>query len=189
MLRRSILLVIFLFLAVGNPVQAHTVTEVGDYAIIAAWENEPPVVGEWNAIVIDIFNTNGAISATEVGLRQFELVNGEITRAAVPSQSFAETVRFTVSFIPTVEGEIGVHLVGTLAGDPLDVTVYPERVEPVRILQFPGVFLSNGDLQDGLIRIEDRLAAQQTQLLIAYLVGGIGVVIGVVGIISARRKQ
>lgn len=178
-----------MFLAIGSHVQAHTVTEVGDYAIIAAWENEPPVVGEWNAITIDIFNTNGEISATDVTLRQFELVHDGLTRAAVPSQSFDETLHFRVAFIPTIEGEIGAHLVGTLAGETFDVTVYPERVEPARIIQFPEVVLSNGDLQAGLIRIEERIATQQQQLWLAYLLGGIGIAVGIIGVRIAVSKR
>lgn len=188
MVKRSILFIVVLLLVTWGSVQAHTVTEVGDYAIIAAWENEPPVLGERNTIVIDIFNQNGEISLSDVALRQFELVYGETTRAAVPAQSSAETVRYKVSFIPTVEGEIGVHLVGTLGDEPLDVTVFPERVEPVRIIQFPDVMLSNADLQRGLISIEDQLAAQRQQILISYVIAGIGVLTGIVGVVRGRRN-
>jgi hypothetical protein len=189
MIVRLIFPLAFLCLLVVGVAHAHTVTEIGDYAIIAAWENEPPVVGERNSIVVDIFNADGEISATDVTLRQFELVNGETTRSAVPGQSFAETVRYRVSFIPTVEGEIGVRLVGTLAGEPLDVIVYPERVESANIIQFPDVTLSDAALQDGLIRIEDRMSGLERQIIIAYVIAAGGIVAGIGAVISARRKQ
>lgn len=188
-MKRVIFLFLFMLLAVGNRVQAHTVTMVGDYSIIAAWENEPPVIGEWNAITIDIFNVNGEIEMTDLALRQFELTNAETTLAAAVSPIMKETVHMRVAFMPTALGEIGVHIVGTLGGEPLDVTVYPELVEPVSIIQFPDVTLSNAQLQDGLILLEDQLASQRTQLFFAYLIGGLGVLVGVAGFISARRKQ
>lgn len=172
--------------------QAHTVTNVGDYAIIVGWVNEPPVVGVWNTMYVDIFNQEEELDASAVQLRQLELVSGEITRPTAPSRgSSGETVRYAVSFMPTAVGATGAHIIGTLDGEPLDVTVFPEPVEAANIAQFPDVALSNGDLQTGLIRLEDQLAAQQTQMVIAYVVGGAGLLIGAAGLavaLQGRRK-
>ena len=188
-------LVILVSLAVGLFVittgnsRAHTVTEVGEYAIIAAWDKEPVVVGERNTIFIDIMRNNRPIASAEARMN-IELESAEKRKPVAASGLTTEaTLRYAITFIPTVPGRYDVHLSGLLGEDTLEVTVAPEEVLQADVLQFPDVALSNGDLQDALINIEDRLTAAQQQSQIALFAGGLGVIAGVVGILVGVRKS
>src|SRR5262245_10721508 len=52
----------------GRPARAHTRIEVGPYALVFGWEKEPPVVGDRNALVIQVTQDDQPVTGLEASL-------------------------------------------------------------------------------------------------------------------------
>ena len=174
---------------VVRTVFAHEVTEVGAYALTAAWEIEPVIVGERNTIVIDIMRDNRPIPKEEARLNIVMESEGEERPIAAAPLDSGTTLRYKITFIPTAVGEYLLHLNGTLGDDALEVTISPEPVNRADILEFPAITLSNRDLQDGLFSIEDQLAVAQQRANIGMGIGLVGVLTGIVAVVMGRKKS
>lgn len=163
-------LVLLLSLLAANTVGAHTSTVVGPYDVVAAWQIEPPVVGERNTLIID-FLQNGRPVATEQMALQLTLILDDAQKAvAVQPVAGEAATRYNIPFIPTVAGTYEVHLNGTVGTTQFDHRVAPEPVTAADVLQFPQIALSNRDLQEGLVSIEQRQAQIQQQARQALIV-------------------
>ncbi len=168
---------------------AHTVTEVGEFQIIAAWDIEPVILGERNTIIIDIMRNTLPIQSADARMGIELESGGQRKPVAASPLTTANTLRYSIQFMPTAEGEYLVHLDGALEGEPLKVTVSPEPVNRADIIQFPEIALSNSELQTGLINVEERIAAAQLRANIALGVGAAGVLVGAGGVLIGRRKN
>ncbi len=178
-----------LFLLTPHVSEAHTVTDVGEFQIIAAWEIEPVIVGERNTIVIDIMRNNLPIQSADARMSIEMESNGQRKPVAASPLTTENTLRYTIRFIPTAVGDYLIHLNGRLEGEPLEVTVSPEPTNRADIIQFPDIALSNSELQGGLINVEQRVADAQLRANIGIGVGVAGVLVGFAGVVSGRRQK
>src|SRR6266508_5996851 len=123
-------------------VLAHESVTVGDYTLAIGWMNEPPIVGQQNAIVVNVFNTS---SGNEVPV---EDVSGLTVNISYGGQSKTLTLQplgedtpgqFIAPILPTVPGQYTINLGGKLSDTDVKVDVQPEEVQPADTLQFPSV--------------------------------------------------
>jgi len=159
---------------------AHESVTVGDYTLEIGWVNEPPVVGQQNAIVVNVSNTSGGDE------KPVEDVLGLVVTVSYGGQSKTLTLQplgedtpgqFIAPILPTVAGKYTVNLGGKLADTDVKVDVEPEEVQTADTLQFPS-----------------REAAQQSAdlgltnwlIYLSLLIGLIALGLGVIALRKAR---
>ena len=119
---------------------AHEGVTVGNYELEIGWLNEPPVVGQQNAIVVNVIDSSGG------GSQPVEDVSGLTVTISYGGQNKTLTLQplgedtpgqFVAPILPTVAGLYTINLGGTLGGTAVDASVEPEEVQPSETLQFP----------------------------------------------------
>ncbi len=198
----SLLLALLLTLSVVGVSSAHEHIPVGPYEVVLGWAIEPVIVGQLNAITIDVTTTEeheeeGEGEEHEENEEHGEPVEGlESTLDAEISYGgqvypgelepvFGAPGSYAIDIIPTVPGQYEVHLAGTIGEETVDLVVEPEEVSVADALQFPQTAADN-------LSLSNRLAALQTNLTTAYVLGGLGILLGAAGLfmaMGARRKQ
>ena len=153
---------------------AHESITVGDYELEIGWVNEPPIVGQQNAIVVNVSNTSGGeaqpvddISALTVTVSygdQNKLLTLQPLGEDTPGQ-------FVAPILPTIPGQYTIVLGGKLGATDVNVSVEPEEVQSADTLAFP------------LFNIEEGISTDW----LAWL----GVLLGLIGIglgVTAQKK-
>jgi hypothetical protein len=149
---------------------AHEGITVGDYGLEVGWVNEPPVVGQQNAIIVNVSNKSepvedvSALTVTVSYGDQNKLLTLQPLGEDTPGQ-------FVAPILPTVAGQYTIVLGGKLGDTDVNVSVEPEEVQSADILAFPLFDIKEGISTDWL----------------AWL----GVLLGLIGIglgITAQRK-
>ena len=182
----SFLLVLF-WLAAATPITfAHGSTQVGPYNLVVGWVNEPPIVGERNAILLIV--TEDATGEPVVGVEatlDAEVIYGAKTFSGNlnPTTTPGE---YTLELIPTVRGQFNLHLSGTIGETEVELTTEPEEVFAAARLQFPEPEPDSFVLQEQSTILENQL--QRTRSL-AFVGIGLGVLGLVVGIVGGFRKR
>ena len=120
---------------------AHTTIYVDKYEIEAGWGDEPPIVGLYNKIVVEV-----AESGEKEGLRTgvtsafkrmtATLISGGATKE-LAINSDPRPGHYYAKILPTKTGSISVKLVGELNGLPIDVVIPIEDVESQSLVEFP----------------------------------------------------
>ena len=120
---------------------AHTTIYIDKYEIEAGWGDEPPIVGLYNKIVVEV-----AESGEKEGLRTgvtsaFQsmtatLISGGATKE-LAINSDPRPGHYYAKILPTKTGSISVKLVGELNGLPIDVVIPIEDVESQSLVEFP----------------------------------------------------
>jgi len=159
--RRLLVSILPALLAVGFATQAatsafaHSRVEAGPYTIVVGWENEPAIVGERNALLIEVWEGDQPVVGLE-GALEVTLSYGSETFQAnlIPA---AEPGTYLAEIYPTVRGEYQVHLGGQIKEQVLDLEVAADEVLSASVLQFPEPRLDTGAL-------EERIAALQEEL-------------------------
>ncbi len=164
---------------------AHTRVEVGPYAIVVGWLVEPPIVGERNALVVEISEGETPIADAESDLRA-ELVYGAQTFRTNLNPTDEPGV-YTATVFPTVRGQYAVRLFGTLGDMEIDETIEPEEVFLADRIQFPEPLPDTRELERQIITLEDELQTTRTFSYIALVIGLLGVVIAVVAILKNKN--
>lgn len=187
--RRLIVLVLsfaFVISLAGTQAQAtpaHERVEVGDYVLIVGWENEPVIVGERNAMLIEVTLDGEPVTGLEGTLdAEVHYAGRELLGNLLLGD---EPGVYLVEVFPTVRGQYELRLLGSIGDEEVDLFVEPEEVLPAAVLQFPEALPDTRDLQS---QIEEL----QTQLTTAYALAAVGIGLGAVGItlsiITMRRK-
>jgi hypothetical protein len=185
------LLLAFLFsigllLMTADTALAHDRVEVGPYVIIIGWENEPPVVGDRNFLVIDITKDEAPVEQVEATLDLRVLYGGRTFTANLNPTSTPG--RYKVDMYPTVRGQYTVEFSGMIEDLAVNVESEPEEVLPAAVLQFPESPPGTTELQT---EIDDLAAQLQTARLMGIsgiVLGLIGTIVGVVGVLVKRQK-
>jgi len=161
-------------------VLAHESVTVGDYTLEIGWVNEPPVVGQQNAVVVNVFNTS---SGKEVPV---EDVSGLTVNISYGGQSKTLTLQplgedtpgqFIAPILPTVPGQYTIILGGKLGDtDVNSVEVEPEEVQPADTLQFPSGTTAQQSATVGLLN---------WLVYFSLLIGLIALVLGVMALRKA----
>jgi hypothetical protein len=159
---------------------AHETITVGDYEIEVGWVNEPPIVGQQNAIVVNVSDTSGgdAQPVEDVSSLTVTVSYGDQSKTLTLQPLGEDTPgQFVAPILPTVAGQYTVTLGGKLADTDVNAEVQPEEVGPADTLQFPSVESS-----------EQSASAGMTNWLIylSLLVGLIALVLGVTALRKAR---
>ena len=133
---------------------AHETITVGDYELEIGWVEEPPIVGQQNAILVIVSD----ISAGEA--QPVEDVSSLTVTVSYGGQSKELTLQplgedtpgqFMAPILPTVPGEYTITLGGQLGDTAVDAEVIPEEVESADTLQFPSVESSAQSADLGMI--------------------------------------
>jgi hypothetical protein len=182
-------LLILTLLGVGVAVetaQAHTRTEIGPYVVIVGWEIEPPIVGERNQIVVDLREGETPVTGAESSLAVEVLYAGRSFRS-----NLTPTVTpgyYHIEILPTVRGQYSVRLFGTLGDMDLDQVVDPEPVFAADRLQFPETQPEPRELVQRLDALEGDLQTARTLALAGVVVGVIGLLTAVFTLFKAKRE-
>lgn len=169
-------------------VLAHERVEIGPYVVIVGWVNEPAIVGERNALFVEITENEQPVVGVEATLDAELIYAGQAFRSnlnpsTVPGQ-------YTVEFFPTVRGQYSVRLFGAIGETEMEEIIEPEEVFSAARIQFPEPEPSIRELQRETQQQLNELSAQlRTAQLIGYLGVGIGLIGAVVAVWSTRRKQ
>ena len=164
---------------------AHTRVEAGPYAIVVGWLVEPPIVGERNALVIEISEGETPVAGAESDLRA-ELVYGAQTfRTNLDPTD--ESGIYTATIFPTVRGQYAVRLFGTLGGMEIDETIEPEEVFSADRIQFPEPLPDARELERQIISLENELQTTRTFSYIALALALLGMVVAVVAVLKSRN--
>jgi hypothetical protein len=171
-----------LLLVAGGSALAHGQTQVGDYELEIGFHNEPAYQGEPNGL--DLFVTNTKTGEKVNGLEetlQAEIIYGSSKKELALEPQDEQDGAYTASVLPTATGDYTWHIWGAIEDTPVDVsmTSSPDTfgsVEPKSALAFPAPEPSAADLQ------AQATAGAQTARM-ALVAGLIGVALGVGGLI------
>ena len=171
---QACLLAMIALLTSYQTVLAHEHITVGDYELEIGWVEEPPIVGQQNAILVIVSNTSGGEA------QPVEDVSSLVVTISYGGQSKTLTLQplgedtpgqFVAPILPTVPGQYTVTLGGTLGNTAVEAEVEPEEVEPADTLQFPSVESSEQSASSGR---SDWLIYMS--LLIGLIALGLGVI-------------
>ena len=119
---------------------AHESITVGDYEIQIGWVNEPSVVGQQNAIAVNVSDTSSgeAQPVEDVSSLTVAISYGGQSKELTLQPLGEDTPgQFVAPILPTVAGQYTVTLGGKLGDIAVDAQVEPEEVQPADTLQFP----------------------------------------------------
>jgi hypothetical protein len=134
------LFVLLLTLVSAGLVSAHTTVTNGPYNVEIGWLDEPPIVGQMNAIVMNLS------SSDEQSTPVTESISGLTLTVSYGGQSKVLTLQplgedtpgqYVAPILPTVAGLYTVDVNGTLGTTTVSVQVQPEEVQAPDSVQFP----------------------------------------------------
>lgn len=185
----TLLLGLILVSMITKLAYAHERVEIGPYVLVVGWVNEPAIVGERNALFLEVLENEEPVTGVE-GTLDAELQYGGRTFRSnlMPTTTPGH---YTVEFFPTVRGQYAVRLFGAIGDTEVDEVVEPEEVFSGERIQFPEPEPSVLELQK---ETERQMAELESKVQTAQLVAFAGVGIGLVGIslaafILVRRRQ
>jgi hypothetical protein len=122
-----------------QPALAHESITVGDYTLEIGWLSEPPVVGQQNAIVVNVSKGEEEPVEDVSSLTVTISYGGEHKTITLQPLGEETPGQFIAPVLPTVPGQYTIQLGGTLADTAVDAEVEPEEVKTADTLQFPSV--------------------------------------------------
>lgn len=160
----------------ARPALAHSRVEFGPYVIIVGWETEPVIVGERNALFLDVSKNGTPVEGLEGSLGITISYGGQTFSGNL--QPGVDPGMYTTEILPTVRGQYSVHMTGMVEDLEINETVEPEEVLPAAVLQFPESAPDGRELQASI----DELTSQ---LQTARILAVIGLVLAIGGIALA----
>lgn len=132
--------VLILLLLIVLPASAHTLVSVGKYTLEVGWVDEPPVVGQRNALVVNVSSSDGSVKPQDIavtGLKVTVAYGGE--SKALTLQPLGEDTpgQYIAPLLPTRPGKYTVQLGGKLGDTDVNASVQPEEVLEASSLEFP----------------------------------------------------
>jgi hypothetical protein len=132
------LLALIALLTSYSIVFAHESVTVGDYTIEIGWVNEPPLVGQQNAIVVNVSTTSDGQPVEDVSALTVVVSYGDQNKTLTLQPLGEDTPgQFVAPILPTIPGQYTVNLGGKLGDTDVKVDVQPEEVQAADVLQFP----------------------------------------------------
>jgi hypothetical protein len=136
---------------------AHTTIHVGNYDVEIGWVDEPPIVGQRNAIVVNVSNTTNANSVVDISKLTVDVNYGGQTKTLTLQPLSEDTTNHYIGpILPLVAGQYTVQLRGQLDSTNISSDVQPEEVVPADTLAFPGATTTQS--QSGGISLSGWLA-------------------------------
>jgi hypothetical protein len=157
---------------------AHESVTVGDYTIEIGWVSEPPIVGQQNAIVVNVSTTSDEQPVEDVSALTVTVSYGGQNKT-LNLQPLGEDTpgQFVAPILPTVPGQYTVSLGGKLGDTDVKVDVEPEEVEAADVLQFPSAASGEPGANLGMLN---------WLLYLSLLIGLIALVLGVMALRKSR---
>jgi hypothetical protein len=157
---------------------AHTSITVGDYTVEIGWVTEPPIVGQQNAVVVNVSTTKDNKPVEDVsGLTVAVSYGGQNKTLTLQPLGEDTPGQFVAPIIPTIPGQYTVKLGGTLGTTAVNNEVKPEEVQSADTLQFPSVAASDQSANLGIMN---------WLIYFSLLIGLIALVIGVMALRKSR---
>lgn len=178
--------VAFLALAASVPVFAHTATTIGPYDVEIGWVEEPPVVGQKNAIVIEVSEGGQPVSGVEAALDSEIGYGGRTMRANLNPTD--EPGVYTIPFIPTVRGQYSVRLFGSIGETAVDQTLDPEEVGDGAMLAFPEPLADTRAMQEQIDSLAAEAQSARTIAFVALGVAAIGLALGALALVRRGKN-
>ena len=176
------LLVLLVCAGLTMPAFAHEQSEIGPFIVVTGWENEPVIVGERNALVLQITRDGAPVDGLEADLKvQVSYAGRTFIGNLEPT---GESGWYRVPILPTVRGQYDVLLTGTVDGVAINGTIEPEEVLSASTLQFPEMPPDNQTLAD---RLADEIQTIQKLAIAGIAIGIIGLALS--GANMARRRK
>lgn len=140
----GLLVLITLMLNVRS-VLAHESITVGDYTIEVGWLTEPPIVGQNNAIVVNV-STGDEQPVEDISSLMLTISYGgqEKSLALEPADEHSPG-QYMAPLLPAVAGEYTLIFGGSLGDTVVEAETHVEEVQPADTLAFPSVDSSEPD--------------------------------------------
>jgi hypothetical protein len=123
---------------------AHTTIHVGNYDVEVGWVDEPPIVGQRNAVVVNVSNTANASSVVDISKLTVDVNYGGQTKTLTLQPLSEDTTnQYIGPILPLVAGQYSVQLRGQLDSTNISSDVQPEEVVPSDTLAFPSASASH----------------------------------------------
>jgi len=134
------ILVFFALILNVQPALAHESITVGDYTLEVGWLSEPPVVGQQNAIVVNVSTTSDEKPVEDVSALTVTISYGGQDKTLTLQPLGEDTPgQFVAPILPTVAGEYSIIFGGMLDDTAVDAETHVEEVQTADTLQFPSV--------------------------------------------------
>lgn len=157
----GIVTVAILALTSTSNAYAHTNVVAGNVEIVVGWLNEPPVIGERNAIYFE-FIRDGRPYAVDPSNLSIEVRYGNASKSIDIEPLEGKLGAYISPIIPTRTGTYSVYMKGSVAGNPVDASVLIEDVEGKGRISFPDV--EGSDSADVAPRLQAALAELQRSI-------------------------
>jgi hypothetical protein len=152
---------------------------------VVGWLQEPPIVGERNALTIEISEDEQPVTGAEATLDVEVLYAGRTWRV---NMNPTETPGlYTAVLFPTVRGVYTTRLFGTLPNADVDVELDPEEVLPASNLHFPEPLPDTIALQEQVDQLQADLQTARTWAFVGVGGGVLGIVLGLTALF--RRQS
>jgi hypothetical protein len=145
---------LFLALVVVSLASAHTTITNGPYNVEIGWLDEPPIVGQMNAIVMNLTSSDGKstpVTETISGLTLTVSYGGQSKTLILQPLGEDTPGQYVAPVLPAVPGLYTVDVNGTLGTTAVKVEVQPEEVQAPDSVQFPQVVTASGGSSFSLV--------------------------------------
>ncbi|MEM7330605.1 MAG: hypothetical protein AAF490_00845 [Chloroflexota bacterium] len=174
---------LLLIFSTASLVHAHTRVELGPYVVIVGWLEEPVIVGERNALIVDISEDDIPVEGVEATLDLELVYAGSSFRSNINPTEIPGF--YTAEVFPTIRGQYNVRLFGNINGFEIDEIIAPEEVLPASRIQFPEPVPDAFELEARIDLLETELRSARLFSYFGIAIGLIGTVLGALGI---RKK-
>ena len=182
---------------------AHQTTTDAGYDIEYGWVNEPVIINQPNAVVINItkhqdVSASGTTTGTAVtpaapaDVDVSDLVleasyGGQTKRLTLQPLGENTPGQFVAPMMPTVAGQYTLQLSGKIDGNAIDtIQVQPEEANSPDLVQFPKIADASAAMTAQLAAAQAQAGTAQTIAIAGVVLGLIGTVVGVYGLLRKR---
>ena len=137
----SMLLATLAVLLTFGSALAHTSVTAGNYEIEVGWLDEPPVVGQRTAVVLNVTDSTDPEKAVDVSKLVISAAYGGQTKTlSLQPLSEESKNQYIAPLLPTIPGQYTLQLRGQIGADntELNLDVQPEEVVTADVIAFPG---------------------------------------------------
>ncbi len=131
---------LFLALVVVGLASAHTTVTNGPYNVEIGWLDEPPIVGQMNAIIMNLSSSDGSstpVTASISGLTLTVSYGGQSKVLTLQPLGEDTPGQYVAPILPMVAGLYSVDVNGTLEATNVNVEVKPEEVQAPELSTVP----------------------------------------------------
>lgn len=189
----AILAALTLALARPGLALAHEKVTAGKYELEIGWVNEPPLLGQPNAVFLNVTDTETNQPVEGLNALQIAVTTGGQTRQ-LQLRALGEDApgQYAADFIPTVRGTYTVKLTGKIEDQDVNISQDIEEVEEAESLQFPITLPALPQMSQQLTSLQaENQALQASASRNQWLaVGGIALGLAglIAGVVSLRRR-